>query len=77
MLIFSVFAVVQGLTHFQIMTIAGIVGIVYSVWSIGHFFDKKKTVNYVKALVSYLLGMITFWFFVFLIGALYDLVTKH
>lgn len=77
MLIFSVFVIFQGMTHFQVMTIAGVVGIAYSVWSIGQFFNKKKIINYVKALVSYLLGMITFWLFVFLIGTLFDFVTKH
>lgn len=60
MLIFALFAFVQGLTHFNLMTVAGIVGISYFTWAIGQFFDKSKVSSYIKAFVSYILGMITF-----------------
>ena len=77
MLIFSVFVIAEGLTNFKMMTIAGVIGIAYCAWAIGHFFDNKKVMSYVKALGAYILGMITFWIFPVIIGTLIDLVNKH
>ncbi len=77
MLIFSVFVIIQGLTHVNVMTFAGIIGVAYCVWAIGQFYDKKKIVNYCKALVAYLLGMITFWIFPVLIGTIIDFINKQ
>lgn len=77
MLIFAVFAVIQGIIHIALMQIAGQVGIVYCTWAIGQFFDKKKIFNYVKALVSYILGLITFVLLMLGVGTIIDLITKH
>ncbi|MFI5453632.1 DUF3667 domain-containing protein [Pedobacter sp. UC225_61] len=76
MLIFSVFVVIQGLTHFNLMTFAGVVGVLYTVWVIGQFFEAKKKRSYVKALIAYFLGMISFWIFPILIGTVIDVVNK-
>jgi hypothetical protein len=77
MLIFSVFVLIEGLTHFHVMTIAGVIGIAYCTWAIGHFFDKKKAGSYVKALAAYILGMITFWVLPVIFGTLIDILSKH
>lgn len=77
MLFLTVFEIFQGLIHFNLMQIAAFIGIAYCTWAIGHFFDKKKWLNYAKAFVSYMLGMITFWLSARLIGTLIDLVMKH
>jgi len=77
MLIFSVFAVVVGLTHFKIMQIGGIAGVVYCSWAVGQFFDKNKIASYLKSFSAYALGMITFSFATLLLGFLVDLVLKH
>ncbi|EDM38657.1 hypothetical protein PBAL39_21330 [Pedobacter sp. BAL39] len=77
MLIYTVFALVQGLTHFNLMTAAGVVGFAYCTWAIGQFFDKKKVASFLKALVSYLLGMITFMLVAILLGTSIDLIIKH
>ena len=76
-LIFSIFVIIHGITHFNIMKIAGPIGIVYCVWAIGQFYDKKKPASYIKGLFAYILGMITFWIFVALIGTIIDLINKH
>ena len=76
MLIFSVFVIVQGLTHFNLMTFAGVAGVLYAVWAIGQFFDTRKKMGYVKALIAYILGMISFWIFPVLIGTFIDIVNK-
>jgi hypothetical protein len=77
MLIYSVFAVIQGLTHFRVMQIAGVVGFVYTTWAIGQFYEKGKAINYIKAFFAYILGMITFSLTAILIGVIVDMVIKH
>ncbi|MFK5856745.1 MAG: DUF3667 domain-containing protein [Bacteroidota bacterium] len=77
MLIYSVFALFQVLTHIDLMQVAGIIGFLYSAWAIGQFFDKSKFLNYVKALFSYLLGFLTFSLTAILIGTLIDLIIKQ
>ncbi len=39
---FSVFVIVQGVTHLNLMPIAGVIGVAYCVWAIGLFYEKKK-----------------------------------
>ena len=38
MLIFAVFAVIQGITHFDLMAVGGLFAIVYCTWAIGQLF---------------------------------------
>ncbi|WP_353484164.1 DUF3667 domain-containing protein [Haliscomenobacter sp.] len=77
MLIFTFFALFQGLTKINLMQIAGFLGVAYCTWAIGQFFDKKKPVNFVKAFASYMLGLITFTLTAILLGTLIDLMIKH
>ena len=77
MLIFAVFALGEGLLHFKLLSVAGIFGLIYLVWAIGNFFEAKKIGNYFKALISILLGTITFYIIIFAIGITIDVLTKH
>jgi hypothetical protein len=77
MLIFSVFAIAEGLTKHSLMAISGVMGVAYCTWAIAQFFDKNKVINYFKALVAYSLGMITFGLSVMLLGFLIDTLIKH
>lgn len=77
MLIISVFVIIQSFTDYNVMPAGGMVGILYAVWAIGDFFEKKKVASYLKAFAGYVLGMITFWIFPILIGTIIDLVSKH
>jgi Protein of unknown function (DUF3667) len=77
MLIFAIFAFAEGLLHFKLLTIAGLIGVIYLVWAIGNFFEAKKIGNYLKALISYLLGTITFYIIIFIIGITVDKLIKH
>lgn len=77
MLIFSVFGIIQGLTHLNLMQIAGMVGLIYTTWAIGQFYEKKKFISYVKAFFAYILGMLSFTLTAMLIGAIVDLIIKH
>jgi hypothetical protein len=77
MLIFTVFTIVTGLTHRNLLEIGGYAGVIYCGWAIGQFFDKSKAGSYFKALAAYILGMITFFLLAMATGAIADLIIKH
>ena len=77
MLIFAFFAIIEGISHFKLLNFAGIIGVIYLVWATGEFFEKMKITNYAKALICYLLGMITFFILIFAIGILTDIIIKN
>ena len=55
MLFSTVAAILQGITHLKLIQTSGFIGIIYSIWAIGQFFDRKKAASYIKALLSYIL----------------------
>ena len=73
-LIFSLFILISGITHLGIMKVAGPIGILYAGWAIGQFYDRKKPASYLKGILAYGLGMVTFWMFPTLIGVVMDLL---
>ena len=75
MLIFSIFAIGEGIFNIQLMKIAGIFGIIYLLWAIGSFFG-RNTVNYFKVLISYILGNLTSISIIFAIGWIMDKIIK-
>lgn len=77
MLILSVFAILQALTQVNLIQAGGVVVMIYCTLAIGQFFDTKKGMSYIKAAVSYLLGLLSFALSVFLIGTLIELVIKN
>jgi hypothetical protein len=76
MLIFALFAIVQGLIHVEVMSVAGVAGVLYTTWAIGQFFEKGRFVSYIKAFFAYMLGMITFSLLAVLIGVVTDMIIK-
>lgn len=76
MLIYSIFGIIQGLTHFNLMQITGITGFIYTTWALGHFFGKNKISSYVKGFFAYILGMLTFALFIVLLATVIDFISK-
>lgn len=76
MLILTIFGVIDGITKLKTLDLASIISFLYISWAIGQFFDKKKKMNYLKALLSYLLGMATFSLTFVIIGAFIDIFSK-
>lgn len=74
MMIFSLFAVLQGITNVKLMFAGGLVGMGYSAWAIGQFFGKEKIINYVKGLLAYVLGYTSFTAAAIALGFLVDLI---
>lgn len=76
MLIFALFAFLQGVTKFDLMGFAGILGFAYITWAVGQFFDKNKPLNYIKALFSYFFGAISSMILAIAIGIVIDMILK-
>lgn len=77
MLIYSFFAILEGIIHFKLSGMARLIGGVYLVLATGSFFENKKIINYFKVSICYLLGMITFTAILFAIGLGFDFITKN
>ena len=76
MLLFSLLGMIESLTDFKILdSISGFV-IAYVSWGIARFFDSKKYINYLKAFVSYMLGLLSFTLSAILLGTTIDLLLK-
>lgn len=77
MLIFSVFGILQSIINTNLMSIAGVVGFVYTTYAIGNFFGKNKMSHYFKAFFAYVFGMFTFSLTAILLGIAIDLIVKQ
>ncbi|NRB62297.1 MAG: DUF3667 domain-containing protein [Saprospiraceae bacterium] len=72
MLIFGIFGMVDSFIKHPIADKGYFLGVLYIFWSISDFFDRKKIINYIKAILSYFLGMLTFILIIFIIGYLFQ-----
>jgi hypothetical protein len=76
MLIYTAFGVFESLFNVSILQFGGILGFIYTAGAIGQFFDKTKKQNYLKGLVAYILGMISFYGLAVVLGLVIDTVAK-
>ncbi|WP_111707613.1 DUF3667 domain-containing protein [Lutibacter citreus] len=76
MLIYTTFGIIETITKLKILHIGGAIGFFYTAWAIGQFFDKTKKINYLKALVAYFLGMVTFYAIAVILGFGIDFISK-
>jgi hypothetical protein len=75
MLFLAFFGIIEGLTKLKVLQFGSMVFVIYATWGIGQFFDRKKWINYLKAILAYLLGFMTFTVIIFLFGKLIDITT--
>ena len=73
-LFMSVVTIFQGLTHVNVIQISNLLLIFYFIWAIGQFFDQNKASSYIKALLSYILGVFVLTFLVVFTGTLIDIL---
>ncbi len=76
MLIYSLMALITGLTGIEMGVIGGVLPFIYCTWAIGQFIDGKKVGSYVKAFLAYFLGIFFCLFTALVIGVIIDLLTK-
>lgn len=74
MLILGLFGLIEGLTSLKILQYAGVAFVAYFTWALGRFFDGTKTINYFKAFLSFLLGLVGYTFGILGIGSLIDFI---
>jgi hypothetical protein len=75
MLIGATGLMLAGLTGLAFMPgIMSVLMIVYNIWAIGQFFNRAKASSYIKALLAYMLGFITFIIGAAVIGIGYDII---
>ncbi len=58
-LVAALFGILESISGYPVFQIGVNIGLLYIVWGIGQFFGKKKVINYIKGLISSVLGMIT------------------
>ena len=76
MLMFTVLGIAGSISGLSVLDTGSGIGIIYVCWAIARFFDGRKMINYLKGLLSYMLGMISFVFIAMVCGLLIDLITK-
>jgi hypothetical protein len=76
-LFFSVCTILQSVTHQKIIQNTTFVAMIYISWAIGQFFDRKRILSYLKAFMSFLLGVLTLIILIVLIGILIDMIIKY
>lgn len=76
MFVFALFVLLEGITHVDLMQTSSIIAIGYCTWAIGNFFEPKKIINYVKAFLAYIIGMMSYWLLAVLVGNLIDVMLK-
>ena len=76
LIIVSVFQLIQGITQTGMLGTMSIIAVSYSTWAIGQFFGRNNWVNYAKSFFAYVLGFLTFFLCLLVIGSLVDLLKK-
>ena len=56
---------------------ASLLSMIYTIWAIGQFFDKKKIGSYIKATLSFVLGVFIFAIAITMIAIFIDIVIKQ
>ncbi len=77
MLIFAVFAFLEGVSRFKLLSFAGVLGVVYMTWAMGNFFEERKFGNYAKALIAFFLGTMTLYIVIISVGISIDILTEQ
>ena len=68
--------IIQGFTHWNLISTTSTIASIYTIWAIGQFFDKRKTGSYIKAFLSYILGVLTFSISITIFAVFIDIVLK-
>ena len=70
----SVFFIIQGLTHLNLIYPTTLIAMIYYIWATGQFFDKRKVGSYIKSSLSYVLGWLVLSISIGIVIAFIDIV---
>ncbi len=62
MIVFTLFAILQGILHTNVQIYPVLFSIAYTTFAVADFYDRTKFMNYVKSFLAYYLGLILFSF---------------
>jgi hypothetical protein len=77
LLFHSMIVVIEAVTHLRLLHIANGIVLAYFAWAAVQFFNTKKIVSFIKALLSYGLGCFIFGILVAMVALFIDIVIKH
>lgn len=76
MLFLALGAIISGLAkNLLAYTIVSLLAWVYTAWGIGQFFEQRKASSYIKAFLAYVIGNISFYLILFVIGIVCDMAS--
>ncbi|MCL2245595.1 MAG: DUF3667 domain-containing protein [Lentimicrobiaceae bacterium] len=73
----SILFIIQGVANLHLISVTLFVTMIYYIWAIGQFFEKKKAGIYIKAFFAYLLGVLTVGILVGFVAIFVDLILKR
>lgn len=77
MLLYTVFGVAEALTGWKLFLLGGLLSVTYIAWGIGGFFHHSRGWGkYLKALIIYLFGTLSFMLVAIMIGLIIDLFIR-
>ncbi len=74
MLMGTFLGILESITKIPILRFGSYIILIYTFWATAQFFDKRKILNYIKAPISYFLGMSTFFLVALGIGIIIGLI---
>ena len=75
-LLVSVASILLSLMHVDFLLPTAYLSMIYEIWAIGQFFDKKKAKSYIKATLAYILGLLVISFIAF-IGVIIEILIRQ
>ena len=66
----SVVSFFQGILHLNLLMVSIFISLIYHFWAIGQFFDGKKVGSYVKAFLSWVVGVIAICFILTIVAVI-------
>ena len=77
MLIYLIFGITESITNLKLFYIGGLIGVIYTAWAVVQFFGANKIVNYMKVILAYFLGILSFSISIVVLGTIIEIIMKQ
>jgi len=77
LLVESLFILFQSVTQWNLLRIMFVIEPLFITWTVGQFFDGKKAMSYIKALLSYLFGFLALTLFLIIVFNLISMTINN
>ena len=72
MIFYGILIIVESLSGWSLFMSGGIIGMIYTIWGVGQFYDGKPLSTYGKSILAYVLGWILFSAFALILETAID-----